>query len=143
MWTKTYSKIYQNVSKDAVWKAWADVHNWPKWDKELEYCNVNPGFTFTSGNQFTLKPLGGPKVRITISEVRVNRKFTDFCQFFGAKMYDAHELEETPNGLLIKSTISVTGLLSFLWVKLVAKNVANSVPSQMDALVNYASSNNG
>jgi hypothetical protein len=55
-------------------------------------------------------------------------------------MYDDHELEETPEGLRISSTISVTGFLSFIWVNFVAKNVANSVPKQMDALVNLARS---
>jgi len=55
-------------------------------------------------------------------------------------MYDIHELEDTPEGLRIINTISVTGLLSFLWVKLVAKKVAASIPKQMDALVNLAKS---
>lgn len=141
MWIQSYSKIYQGVKKEAIWKAWADVQNWPKWDKELEYCQADEKFMFAEGNHFILKPLDGPKVKITLSEVDINKKFTDFCRFLGATMYDYHELEETSEGLLIKSKITVTGWLSFLWVKLVAKKVADSVPEQMDILVNYARNN--
>ena len=138
MWSKTYSKIYQGVNKAEIWRVWADVNNWPKWDKELEYCQMD--HTFSVGNQFILKSKGGPKVKIILSEIKPNEKFTDFCKFPGATMHDAHELEETPNGLRITNTITVTGILGFIWVHLVAKNVVNSLPEQMDALVNYARS---
>jgi hypothetical protein len=138
MWIKSYSKIFQDVKKEDIWQLWSDVNNWPKWDKELEYCEMEG--EFVQGNHFILKPVGGPKVKIILSEVKMNKKFTDYCKFLGATMYDDHELEETPEGLRISSTISVTGFLSFIWVNLVAKNVANSVPRQMDALVNLARS---
>src|SRR5579862_2456895 len=119
MWVKSYNKIYQNVKKEDVWRIWSDVNNWPKWDKELEYCKMDA--VFTEGSQFILKPKGGPKVKITLSEVKPNHKFTDYCKFLGATMYDAHELEETSDGLRITNTITVTGPLWFIWVYLVAK----------------------
>ncbi len=137
MWVKSYSKVYQDVKKEDVWRAWTDVNNWPKWDKELDYCQIEEGFAFSEGNRFILKPLGGPKVKITLSEVVTNKKFTDYCKFLGATMHDHHELEETPTGLLVKSKITVSGPFGFIWVKLVANNVANSVPNQMDALVHF------
>lgn len=140
MWIKSYSKTYPDLTREDVWRIWTDVNNWPKWDKELEYCEMKEAFK--QGSQFILKPIGGPKVKIILSEVKVNEKFTDYCNFFGARMYDDHQLQETPEGLRITNTISVTGLLSFIWVHLVAKNVANSVPNQMDALVNMARLNN-
>ena len=136
MWIKSYSKIYQGVKKEDIWRIWSDVNSWPKWDKELEYCKMEN--MFTEGNQFILKPKGGPKVKITLCEVKPNEKFTDYCKFFGAIMYDAHELEEMQEGLRITNTITVTGPFSFIWVNLVAKKVANSIPTHMDALVDLA-----
>lgn len=138
MWVKSYSKVYQNIKKEDVWHAWTDVNNWPQWDRELEYCKMDGDFT--EGRQFILKPINGPKVKITLSEVITNKKFTDYCKFPGAIMYDSHELEDTDNGLRITNTITVTGFLGFIWTYLVAKNVANSVPRHMDALVNLARS---
>jgi hypothetical protein len=40
--------------------------------------------------------------------------------------------------LRITNTITVTGMLRFLWVKLIAKKVADAMPHQMDALVALA-----
>lgn len=53
-------------------------------------------------------------------------------------MYDTHELEETKEGLCLTNTLKVTGSLGFLWIKLVAQNVADSVPQEMEALVERA-----
>lgn len=143
MWVKSFNKIYQGVRKEDFWRAWADIKNWPKWDKELEYCQTGHDFAFSEGNQFILKPIGGPNIRIRLAEVVENYKFTDYCKFISATMYDAHELEETPKGVRITNTITVTGPLSFLWVRLVAKNVVNSIPKQTDALIKYVSANCG
>lgn len=137
MWTKSYSKTYPGVKKEDVWRIWSDVTHWPTWDKELEYCKMD--HPFVDGTQFILKPKGGREIKITLSEVKPNDKFTDYCKFFGATMYDAHELQDTAEGLRITNTITVTGPLRFLWVHLVAKNIVRSLPAQMDALVKTGS----
>ena len=86
-------------------------------------------------NYFLLKPKGAPTFKVFITELIKNKRFVDCTYFFGAKMYDIHELEETNNGLRITSTIKVTGILTFFWVLLVAKNVANSAPREMEETV--------
>ncbi len=140
MWTKSFSKIYPEVKKEAVWGLWKDVNHWPQWDTELEYCKMES--EFIAGSQFMLKPIGGPKVKITLSEVVPNKTFTDYCRFFGATMHDIHELEETTNGLRITNTITVSGPLRFFWVHCVAKKITASIPKNLDALVRLARSSN-
>lgn len=133
MWVKSYNKTYSGIKREDIWRIWQDVNNWPLWDKELEYCKIEGDFK--EGSKFILKPIGAPKVKITLSEVVTNIKFTDYCKFLGAVMYDSHQLDDTPEGVRITSTITVTGLFQFIWVKLVASKVANSVPKQIDSLV--------
>ena len=140
MWIRKFSKIYKDIKKEDVWRTWADVNNWPKWDKELEYCDLKDDFV--QGSKFILKPAGGPKVKIVLSEVIENERFTDYCKFFGATMHDAHYLEHTEDGLLITNIITVKGPLAFVWANLVAKDVAKSVPEQTDRLVNFTRSKN-
>lgn len=65
-------------------------------------------------------------------------EFTDCTQFLGAKMFDTHIAEETKEGLKITSILKVQGFLSFLWVKLVASNVAKTVPNDIDTIVDIA-----
>ena len=135
MFQKSFSKTYRNVDLSLIWQAWADVSNWPKWDKGLDYCEIKDEFRV--GTRFILKPKDGQKVKITLHEVIENDKFTDTCQFVGAIMFDEHVLEETENGVKITNSIIVKGLLAFLWRHLVAKNVAKSMPAQTDNLVDY------
>jgi hypothetical protein len=133
MWIKSFSKIYQNLRKEDVWRVWADVDHYVRWHDDLDYCQLHGKFAV--GSYFTLKPKGAPAVKVEIIELIENRKFVDCTRFFGAKMFDIHELEETQEGLKIKNTIQVTGLLSFLWVQLVAKKVAAAAPKETDSLV--------
>ena len=54
-------------------------------------------------------------------------------------MYGEHTFEETPNGLRITTTMRVEGLLAFLWIKLVAQDIVNSLPTEMIAQIKAAS----
>ena len=139
MWTATYEKTFKNISKEQIWSAWSDVSSWPKWDKELEEVKIDGAFAV--GNKFTLKPKGGPKVSTFITEVKPLKVFTDYTAFPLAKMFDYHELEETSEGLKIKSKIWIEGPLSWLWRKIMAENVASGVPAQLELLVEYAKQN--
>lgn len=139
MWTRTYSKIFNNVDKADIWRIWTDVNQWPTWHDDLEYCKMDGDFKV--GNHFMLKPKGVKAVKIMLTEVIDGRSFTDCTEFFGAKMYDTHSLEETSNGLKLTNVLIVTGPLKWLWIKLVAQNVADTVPQEMEALVKLAQNN--
>jgi len=133
MWKKTYSTIIKNVQKDDVWRVWTDVNNWPTWHNDLEYCKINGAFE--KGNHFILKPKGASAIKIILTDINPGHSFTDCTNFFGAKMYDTHTIEETKDGLLLTNTLIVTGPLKWIWIKLVAQNVASTVPNDMKALI--------
>jgi hypothetical protein len=135
MWKKTHTKVYPGIKSQDVWKIWMDINNWPKWHSDLESCKLEGSFAV--GNHFMLKPKGMGAVKILLTQIDEGRSFTDCTKFPGASMYDLHELEDTPAGLVMKNTLMVKGFLSFLWIKLVAQKVADSVPEEMDALVQY------
>ncbi|MGH2666405.1 SRPBCC family protein [Flavobacterium sp.] len=137
MWTRSHSIITKKVTKEQIWQLFANVNNWHTWDKGIEFAKMEG--TFTAGNYFILRPKGGPNVKIKLVETTENRSFTDFTKFPLAKMYGEHLFEETENGLKMTSTITVKGLLSFLWVKIVAQKIADTMPNDMQDQVNAAS----
>lgn len=141
MWTRTFSKLYEKVSKEDIWSLWTDVNNWPKFHGDLDYCKMDGKFEV--GNHFMLKPKGAGAVKITLTEINEGHSFTDCTKFFGAKMYDTHSMEETSKGLLLSNKMIVTGPLAWLWVKLVAQNVADTIPEEVEALVRLARGQNG
>jgi hypothetical protein len=129
MWTKSHSILTKDVTKEQMWKLFADVNNWHTWDEGIEFAELKG--KFEKGNHFYLKPKGGPKVKVELLETVANQSFLDVTKFPLAKMYDNHTFEETPNGLKITNTISVKGILSFVWIKLVAQNIVNALPGDM------------
>ncbi len=133
MWKRTHSKLYTEVTKEAVWRVLTDVNNWATWHGDLDSCIMEGSFKV--GNHFMLKPKGMSAVKIVLTDVQPEKQFTDCTSFFGAKMPHTFVLEETPEGLRITSTLVVTGILSWVWIKLVAQHVADSVSEEMDTLI--------
>lgn len=136
MWTKTHSIVTTEVTKEQMWKLFADVNNWHTWDSEIEYAKIEG--KFEKGNYFLLKPKKGPKVKIELSEAVENKKFVDLTRFPLAKMYGEHIFEETPIGLKITTTMKVKGILGFLWKKLVAQGIADALPIEMKHQIQIA-----
>jgi hypothetical protein len=138
MWTKTYSKIFPDLKREHIWRIWTDINNWSTWHGDLDYCKLEGDFAV--GNYFMLKPKGVSAVKIVLTEINEGHYFTDCTSFFGAKMYDTHAMEDTPEGLKLTNTLVVRGLFKWLWIKLVAQNVADTVPEETEALVKLARS---
>ena len=136
MWIRQHQELVKDVKKETIWALWNDVNHWPTWHGDLDYCQLKGDFAV--GNFFMLKPKKAPAVKIIITDLVESKSFTDCTQFFGAKMTDTHVLEETPEGLLLTNTLTVTGPLKWLWIHLVARHVADSVPDEMKSLVNIA-----
>lgn len=141
MWQRQYSKTYKHVDVDKIWQLWSDIDNWPSWHDDLEYCKLDG--EFAEGNYFRLKPKGAPAVKIKLCQIEPKRRFTDCTRFIGARMYDTHEVEVVHDGVRLTNTLVVKGLLSRLWIKLVAQNVADTVPNEMDTLAKLASKTDG
>lgn len=129
MWTKSHTIVAKDVTKEQIWKLFSDVNNWHTWDNSIEFAKLEGPFEV--GNHFLLRPKGGPNVKITIQVAAPNHRFTDLTKFPLAKMTGDHLFEETPEGLKITNTLSVSGLLGFLWIKLVAKKIADAMPEEM------------
>ncbi|MEP7167706.1 MAG: SRPBCC family protein [Candidatus Woesebacteria bacterium] len=137
MWTRSHQIVTKEVTKEQMWKLFSDVNNWHTWDQGCEFAKMEG--KFEKGNHFILRPKGGPNVKIELLEVVENKSFLDVTKFPLAKMYDNHQFEETADGLKITHTITVEGILGFLWVKIVAQKLADASLTDMQAQIKAAS----
>ena len=141
MWKEVCSRTYQGVEASDIWRIWTNVNEWAQWHDDLDYCQMEGSFEV--GNYFMLKPKGMQPVKIILTDVKLGVQFTDCTTFFGAKMFDTHLMERTPNGLKLTNIVVVTGPLQWLWVKLVAKNIARGAPDHLEALAKLARRQHG
>jgi len=136
MWTKSYSIVSKEVTKEQMWKLFSDVNNWHTWDNGIEFAKLEG--KFEKGNYFTLRPKGGPNVKVELLETIENKSFLDVTKFPLAKMYDNHVFEEINGELKITNTISMKGILGFLWVKIVAQKIVDALPNDMQDQIKAA-----
>lgn len=138
MWTRSHSIVTREVTKEQMWKLFADVNNWQTWDEGIEFAKLEG--KFEKGNFFMLRPKGGPDVKVELLETEENKMFLDVTKFPLAKMYDKHTFEETQEGLKITNTITVRGVLGFLWRKIVAQKIVDALPEGMQIQIKAAKS---
>ena len=136
MWERSYSKTFKGVTAAQIWEVLTDFDNWPAWQSDLEYCQLEG--KRKKGSYFILKPKRGFKVRIQILEFKKPSYFVDLTKFPGAKMYGIHHLESTKEGVKVTTTMQVTGILSFLWRTRVAEDIVAHEPEQMEAMIKRA-----
>lgn len=135
MWLREYSKKYDGLTKKQIFETWQDVNRWSEWLIDVDSCKMDG--VFEVGNYFMFKPKGVGVIRVELTEVVPEHRFTDCVPFFGAKMFDTHEVRDTPGGIELVSRIRLTGVLSFLWAFLVVNDIAKTAPQEMESLVAY------
>jgi hypothetical protein len=133
MWIYTYSKEVTNLDSEKIWSVWTDVNDWINWQDDIEAVNL--ASPFKAGSFISFKPKGGPSMNLEITEVTPLHSFTDLTKFPLAKMYDKHEIIKTSNGYEIKTTLTLSGPLAFLWNKLVVKGIADGLEEQTNNLI--------
>ena len=126
------------ANADQIYRALCDVARWPDWDDELERVTI--AGEAVAGAPFTLRPKGGPNVRMKIVSTEPARRFVDLALLPLARIQTTHELLPQGGGTLVRSIIEVTGPLGFLWDRLVARKLAEGAHAQSLRLAAHAAS---
>jgi Polyketide cyclase / dehydrase and lipid transport len=136
MWTATYETT-TDVSAQKLYDAILDINHWSAWDDGLEFARIET--QPEAGAPFTLKPKGGPLVKLTVDNAQPHR-LIDTAHLFGGKMRTSHEYLRRGGQTLIRFKIEVWGPLGFFWRKIVGETQIKEAPAQMAAFINYARS---
>jgi len=137
MWIKTHTALAPGLKPYQVWAIWSDINNRHLWDLDTEWAELKG--PFVKGAIFRFKPKGGPKFSMQITDCVPNKLFTDCFKIPFAKLYSIHQMEETPQGLRISTSIKIVGLLGGLLRKMIGEKIVAEVPAQTQALIKLAS----
>jgi hypothetical protein len=134
MWQDKYETT-TDVSAEKLFRAITDINSWNKWDDGIEStrleCCAQPGAAFT------LKPKGGPNVKMTIDEMHPYR-LVDTAHLFLARMRTSHEYVQSESRTAIRFQVEIRGVMGFFWRKVIGENQIKDAAVQTDALINYA-----
>lgn len=138
MWHKSFSTVTTEVTKTQIWAVLTDINHWNTWDKDLEWTELKSEAKLHA--VFWLKPKGGPKTKMTISQFDKPNVFADISHLPLAKMHTIHTLTETKDGLKIKVDIKISGALTFLWNKIIGQKQIDGGIHQTKQLIEKAKS---
>lgn len=127
MWQHTYQHT-TDASPEQLWATITDIEGWSSWDSEIESTKLNGPLAL--GSSFTLKPKGGPKVKLTVEKFSCPTRFADLSHLPLGKMRTVHEFLPTAKGTQITITIQIYGILGFLWRKVIGEKQAKGLPDQ-------------
>jgi uncharacterized protein YndB with AHSA1/START domain len=134
MWQARYETT-TDVAAEKLFRAITDINNWNKWDVGLESTRLDG--VARQGAVFSLKPKGGPQVKLTIDEIRPYC-LVDTAHLLLARMRTSHEYVQSGGKTTIRFQVEVWGLLGFFWRKVVGENQISEAAAQTRALVDYA-----
>ena len=124
--------------RETIWSVWKDVADWPQWDDGIEEVTLNGEFAV--GATGKLKPSGGPRFPFEVTEIKDGHAFTDVTKLPLARLTFAHELRDgdQQGETTIFQRISIEGPLTFLWSRVIGKDLKKDVPGTMRSLAEYA-----
>lgn len=126
MWTTEVSRK-TIATKEQIWKLW---------DTEVENSKLLG--EFQTGNEGVLKSVGGPKATFKIIECTKFKSFTNRSNLPLCKMDFIHTMTETKDGIEITHKIVMTGLMTFLFSKIIGKKIKAGLPNAVDKLIQLA-----
>ena len=131
--------VSTKAKPEKVWELWSKVETWPKWDHGIEATQLVG--SFKTGAKGWLKPKGGPKVKFELLDVQENKKFHDRSYLPFARLDFIHTLETNGNETIVTHDVQMTGLLTFLFSKVIGAGIKKDMPSTMERLVRVAEQN--
>lgn len=119
-----------------LYRAITAISRWSEWDPEIE-ATSHDGVVKPSA-RFTLKPKGGPLVKLAILEAKEPSRFVDVAFLPLARMRTSHVFTPTVEGTRIAVTIEIGGVLGFLWDRIVARGQAAGAEEQTRRFIAFA-----
>ncbi|MBR0572646.1 MULTISPECIES: SRPBCC family protein [Pasteurellaceae] len=135
MWSKEVT-IKTNATREQVWTLWSDVENWHKWDNDIEFAKLNG--KFEEGVCGILKPCQAPKSKFELITVDKFNEFTTRAFLPLTKIDFIHKITEKEGGIYITHAVQITGLLTFLFSKIIGEKIIKGLPNTMNNLSEMA-----
>ncbi len=120
-----------------VWAIWSDPSTWPRWNPDVERCDV--GGRVREGARGEMRTKSGGTHDVVIQDVVEGRTFTvNSSGIPGHRLHFKCEVAETGSGSRISQAVTIHGPLGFLFNAIMGGQIAGSFPALLDGLARDA-----
>jgi hypothetical protein len=107
VWTNEHT-IETTATPETIWRLWADVPGWPRWNADIEQIELRG--PFAAGSTIAMTPAGQDQVELRIAEAREPELFVDEAALGETVVRTTHRLERlSEDRIQIAYRIEVTG----------------------------------
>jgi hypothetical protein len=135
MWTFEHTET-TSATPGQVWAHYAEPSRWPEWDQDT--AEVTMREPMTVGARGKLKPVKGPWMAFTFTEVTPQVGFTDVSRLPLTRLTFTHHIASTTAGSRITHRVSISGPLSPLFARVIGRTIAAGLPTAMQTLARLA-----
>jgi len=128
--------IKTKAKPEAIWALWSDISTWKAWDHGIGEGGLDDGFR--EGTTGWLKPKGGPKVKFQLLKVETNKSFHNRSALPLTSLDFIHTLERQGEYTIVTHRVEMSGLLTFIFSKIIGKGIKKDMPGAMAKLVEMA-----
>ena len=128
--------IKTKATPEAIWSLWSDIKTWNTWDHGIEKSEIEGAFV--QGASGWLKPKGGPKVKFKILRVEKNKVFHDRSSLPLTSLDFIHTLDREEEYTVVTHRVEMTGLLAFIFARIIGSGIKRDMPLAMAKLVEMA-----
>ena len=136
MWTKSYQVTTKEVTREQLWAVLTDIRTWNEWDTDIAWTTIEGGARLHA--PFYLKPKGGPKTKLSITQLDKPNVFADVSYLPLAQMHTIHTLTQAAQTVTIRVEIRISGLFTFLWSKIIGQKQIDGGMQQTQRLIEKA-----
>ena len=126
------ASIQINSTADHVFALYSDVSSWPSWDKDVLAVSLPQGLVL--GSTGWLKPRGGPKVKLSVTEVTRGVSFSTASDLPLCKMTVLHSISQGQQGVNVIHQAQFTGLLAFFFAFVIGRPFMKNLPDALHSL---------
>lgn len=122
-----------NTPAAAIYKAWSAPAGWATWDKSVKEVQfVGEARLGATGK---LTPTKGPASTFSILSIVENKSFTNASKLPGGRINFDHEIRTVGAGREVHVSVFVSGPLTFLWGRVLRKDLALAAQESVDGLL--------
>ncbi len=127
------SSIFSKAAPSIVWVTWKAVSKWPKWDKDLQACELSG--RLANGSTVTLQPNRGPLIKSEIVNCVAGKHFTNVGKLpLWSSIAFKHELNTEAKQVKITHKIEFHGIVGILFYFFLGSSMKRNLDSSLQNL---------
>ncbi|MDR0747435.1 MAG: hypothetical protein LBE89_06035 [Helicobacteraceae bacterium] len=139
MWVRE-SSVRTKTDRKSIWALWSDVESWKSWDDSVEYSAINGAFR--DGTKGTIKAKNAPESPFILIDCAMLESFTAKASLPLGKINFIHTMAEDNGEVVLTHRVEIDGLLTFLFSKIIGKDMERAIPAALNKLVKLAGQTN-